>query len=126
MLLHLIFFSLFFDSDLIDHIVDQTNLYATQNPPSSQYKWHPTCSYEIKLFFGMIIAMGVHRLPQLEDCWSSDILLGVPGIVDGMPIDCFKVLLQCLYLNDNTKMKSLGDPSHDRVHKICPVIDQRE
>ena len=58
----------------------------------------------------MIIAMGVHRLPQLEDYWSSDILLGVPGIVDGMPIDRFKVLLQCLHLNDNTEMKRLLDP----------------
>ena len=104
------FFSLFFDNDITDHIVDQTKLYATQNPPSARYKWCPTCSDENKLFLGMIIAMGVHRLPQLEDYWSSDILLRVPGIVDGMPIDRFKVLLQCLHLNDNTEMKRQGIP----------------
>ena len=57
-------FSLFFDNDILDHIVDQTNLYTTQKPPSARYKWHPTCSEEIKLFLGMIIAMGVHRLPN--------------------------------------------------------------
>ena len=33
------FFSLFFDNDITDHIVDQTNLYARQNPPSARYKW---------------------------------------------------------------------------------------
>ena len=60
-------FSLFFDNDIIDHTVDQTNLHATQKPPSAQYKWYPTCSDEIKLFLGMIITMGVHRLPKLED-----------------------------------------------------------
>ena len=31
-------FSLFFDNDIIDHIVDQTNLYATQKHPSARYK----------------------------------------------------------------------------------------
>ena len=70
----------------------------------------------------MIIAMGVHCLPQLEDYWSSDILLGVSGIVDGMPIDRFKVLLQCLHLNDNTEMKRPGDPDYDRLHKLRPLL----
>ena len=114
------FFSLFFDDDIMDHIVEQTNLYATQNPPSARYKWYPTCSDEIKLFLGMIIAMGVHRLPQLKDYWSSDILLGVPGIVDGT--DRFKVLLQCLHLNDNAEMKTPGDPDYDRLHKLRPLL----
>ena len=104
------FFSLFFDNDITDPTVDPTNLYTTQKPPSARYKWCPTCSDEIKLFWKMIIAMVVHRLPQLEDYWSSNILLGVPGIVDGMLIDRFKVLLQCLHLNDNTEMKRPGIP----------------
>ena len=30
---------------------------------------------------------------QLEDYWSSDPLLGVPGTVHGMPIDRFKFIL---------------------------------
>ena len=67
--------------------------------------------------------MGVHRLPQLENYLSSDILLGVPGIVDGMPIDRFKVLLQCLHLNENTEMKRTGiSISYDRLHKLRPLL----
>ena len=64
------FFTLVFDG-IFELLVEQTNLYATQNPPSSRYKWHPTCVDELKLFLGMIIAMGIHQLPQLEDYWSS-------------------------------------------------------
>ena len=44
--------------------------------------------------------MGVHQLPQLEDYRSHENLLGVPGIVEGMPIDRFKVILQCLHVKN--------------------------
>ena len=37
----------------------------------------------MKLFVGMIIAMGLHQVPQLEHYWTSDSLLAVPGIVKG-------------------------------------------
>lgn len=78
---------------------------------------------EIKLFLGMIVAMGLHKLPQLEDYWSADVLLGVPGIVSGMPIDRFKVLQKCLHINDNTKAKPRGDPEYDRLYKIRPLLN---
>ena len=32
------------------------------------------------------------------------------------------MLLQCLHVNDNTKMKSPGDPGYDHLHKIHPLL----
>ena len=40
-----------------------------------------------------------------------------------MPIDRFKVLLQCLHVNDNTTAKSRNDPNYDRLHKIRPLLN---
>ena len=40
-----------------------------------------------------------------------------------MPIDRFKVLLQCLHVNDNTTAKSRNDPNYDRLHKIPPSLN---
>ena len=54
--------------------------------------------------------MEVHRVPLLENYWSSDLLLCVPGIVHGMPIDRFKVILRCIHRNDNNTIKSRNDP----------------
>ena len=102
-----------FDDSVMDLLVTETNRYAKQNPPGDRYRWYDTSDNELKLFLGMIIAMGIHRLPQLEDYWCSDPLLGVPGIVSGMPIDRFKVLLQCM---------NRDDPDYDRLHKIRPLI----
>ena len=116
------FFTLMFDDNVMDLLVTETNRYAKQNPPGDRYRWYDTSDNELKLFLGMIIAMGIHRLPQLEDYWCSDPLLGVPRIVSGMPIDWFTVLLQCIHANDNTTMKNRDDPDYDRLHKIRPLI----
>ena len=75
------FFEAMFGSDTFDHIAQQTNLYAAQAGAS----WDPTCGSEMKLFIGIILAMGVHRLPHLHDYWSKHPLLGVPGITHSMP-----------------------------------------
>ena len=47
--------------------MEQTNLYAEQNPPSAHYKWYNTTIFEMYLLLGTIIAMGVHCLPSFVD-----------------------------------------------------------
>jgi hypothetical protein len=51
-----------------------------------RYKWVDTCKEEIQQYLGILIAMGIDRLPQLEDYCSSNRLVGAPGIRSGMPI----------------------------------------
>ena len=107
----------------MEMLVEQTIVYAQRNPPSTRYRWYNTIQSEMYLFLGVIMAMGVHMLPFLTDCWSSDSLLGVPGISAGMPIDQFKVLLRCLHLNDNTKAVPHSRPGYERLHTIRPMIE---
>jgi hypothetical protein len=118
------FFNLTFGNDVMDLLVQQTNIYASHNPPHERYKWQDTTIDEMYLFLGIVIAMGVHRLPFYTDYWSSDCLLGVPGITKGMPLDRFKVLLRCLHLNDNTTAVPRGEDGYNRLHKLRPMIDQ--
>ena len=50
----IVFFGQVFDDDLFRHIVDHTNLYALQNPPSSScYRWFHTSIEELKAFIGV-------------------------------------------------------------------------
>ena len=95
-------FLLLFSEDTFQLLADQTNLYASQVPPGQSYKWYNTTANKMKLFIGMILAMGIHQLPQLEDYWSNHPLLGAKGIVAGMSYRHFRVLLSCLHLVDNT------------------------
>ena len=80
----LYFFNETFGNDVMEHMVQETNVYASQNPASERYKWYSTTVTEMYLFLGIIIAMGVHKLPFVYDYWSSDCLLGVPGITQGI------------------------------------------
>ena len=67
------FFNVTFGIDIMELPVEQTNLYAEQNPPSAHYKWYNTTIFEMYLLLGTIIAMGVHCLPSFVDycCPSS-------------------------------------------------------
>lgn len=117
------FFMQFFDEDMIQHLVDQTNLYAEKNPPGSRYPWYDTSASEIKAFLGLIIAMGIKRLPSIPDYWSSDPILGAPELVKGFPLNRFKHLLGSLHFNDNDKALPRGIPGYDRLYKIRPILD---
>ena len=77
----------------------------------------------MKLFMGIHLAMGVHKLPSVEDYWSQHPLLGAPGISRGMPIRRFKALQSCLHLNDNMTARKRGEPGYDKLHKIRPVME---
>ena len=55
-------FLLFFGEDTFQRLSEQTNLYASQLPPGSSYKWHETTPEEMQFFLGMILAMGIHQL----------------------------------------------------------------
>ena len=67
-------------------LADQTNLYAQQHPPGTSYHCVYTFAEEMMLFLGIHLAMGVHKLPSVEDYWYTHSLLGVPGVIQGMPI----------------------------------------
>lgn len=116
------YFSLIFTDTLLQHIADETNKYAEQNPVPS-YNWYPTSVPELKLFLGMIIAMGIKKLPALEDYWSVNPYIGTPEIVARMPRLRFKALMRFLHLNDNSTMKARGEPGYDRLHKLRPLLD---
>ena len=114
------FFEAIFDLDSFDHIADQTTLYASQSGATLE----PTSAVEIKAFIGILLAMGVHRLPHLHDYWNQHPLLGAPGLTHSMPRDRFKQILMYLHINDNTQAKPHNDSQYDKLHKIRPLLNK--
>jgi len=68
------YFQLFFDDDLFDLLVQNTNQYAASKNAGGNgtRPWKPTSIPEMKIFFGLIIYMGIFPSPQVKDCWSRD------------------------------------------------------
>uniref|UniRef100_A0A6P7GPF1 PiggyBac transposable element-derived protein 3-like n=1 Tax=Diabrotica virgifera virgifera TaxID=50390 RepID=A0A6P7GPF1_DIAVI len=64
-------FMLLFSEELLDILVFQTNLYATQMNQGNANKFTPTNREEMKCFLGINILMGIKHLPSYKDYWSS-------------------------------------------------------
>ena len=116
------YFMLFFDNDLLQHIVDQTNLYAQKNPLSARYAWYDTTTSELLAFLGLIIMMGIKRLPSYTDYWSSNPLLGTRELVAGFPLNRFRHLLTRIHFNDNDNAPQRGSTGYDKLYKLRPIL----
>ena len=115
------YFELFFTPSIIEHIVDQTNSYASQmtTPPQG---WQQCTPNRLRSFLGLVIVMGIKRMPNLRDYWSQHTLLGCPEVVSSWPYNQFRALLSCLHFNDNSSAVPKGQPGYDRLHKVRPLL----
>ena len=99
------FFGKFFTQDVLQLLVEQTNLYAQQNKPQ---EWEDTTADEITAFLAMLIAMGIHGLPRVRMFWATDPLFRVQSVADIMTRQRFMKLVGNLHVNDNNKAVPVG------------------
>jgi hypothetical protein len=66
-------FTLFISEDIFQRFSQSTNEYAAQQGQSqSKRAWKDTNINDIKVFFGILIYMGVNLLPCIPDYWQQD------------------------------------------------------
>ena len=104
---------------LVDSIVSETNRYAAQVGK----EWSTTAE-EIRAYFGFMILMGVNRLPEIRDYWSTDPALHYAPIADRISRDRFEEITRFLHFVDNTSLPAPGHPSYDRLQKVAPVLKE--
>ncbi|KAK7105748.1 piggyBac transposable element-derived protein 4-like [Littorina saxatilis] len=119
------YFSLLIPEPFWEDIATQTNLYAAQKQAQkgADKNWTPTTGSEMKLFIFIQYMFGIHRMPDTAMYWSSDPLLRVPAIADVMSRNRFQKLSQYFHLNDNSKAVPKGQPGHDALFKVRPLLD---
>ena len=98
------YFEQLFSSSLIEHIVDQTNLYAKQRDVNTTFS---TNEMEIRKFIGILICTGICHLPAIEDYWADE--TRVPQVANVMPSKRFRLLRSLLHFNGNDKVKDSMD-----------------
>lgn len=121
------FYNLFVDDEIVDVIVTHTNLYAEQEivkkimleditPGSRINAWKETDPNEIKLFFAILLWMGLDKKPSIGDYWSSSILYQNP-ISKFMSRNRFELLLSFIHFANNEEA-----PPGNRLHKIDNLL----
>ena len=106
--------SLIFDSNMIDDIVNQTMLYASTDKNDQQFV---VTREEICQFIGILILSGYHSLPRESDYWSSQQDLGVPVVSEAMSSKRYQTIKRYIHLADNRNLKP-----GDKTAKIAPIV----
>lgn len=111
------YFTYFFGCDAINLIKDQSNLFALQ-----EFGIEMKCTeVEIRRYIGVLLYLGVLKLPQFKMAWSRDLKL--TAISDSLTRSRFEKIKECLHFNDNSKQAKVGDLNYDKLYKIRPLLD---
>ena len=117
------YFHLLFNEEFYDRIMDQTNLYARQNPRRNEH-WEPlTDVREVKAYLAIQLYMGIVKLNCTTDYWSSDPLLNQPFVSNLIVKNRFKELNKNFHVADNTLNPPKGRPGHDPLGRVRPILD---
>ena len=120
-------FELFFTVELLTILVTETNRYAkrfldekldTLGVFSRFRKWTETTVSEMRLFIAVIINMGLVKLADLQDYWSTDEIVSTPFFPGVMVRDRFLNILAFFHLNNNDNFIPRGEPDHDPLFKL--------
>ena len=117
-------FELFFTEELQEMIVEESNRYARQVMGEEQYThWNKITVQELKAYLGFRILMGINHLPSVDDHWSKDSCLHYAPIAEKIPRWRFREISRYLHFVNNDHLAPRGDPLHDRLGKVRPLID---
>ena len=107
------YFSKFFPDSLLETVVDQTNLYSVQKSLKSV----DTNVDEMKTLIGMVILMGIIKLPSHHNYWSRS--LRFPTIADAMARNRYELLRRYIHFVD----QDTEHDANDKLFKIKPILE---
>lgn len=120
------FYKVFVNDTIIELIVEQTNLYAMQTvltvdtrPSSRIHDWEPVTADEIWKFLGMVIYMGIVRLPTIADYWSTDPFFKNEIASKIMSRNRFQMILKFIHFSNNE-----ANVDNDRLFKVKELSEK--
>lgn len=120
---------LFLTDELMDNIVEQTNLYAAQFiskqdtlPARSRVNgWKQVVQDDIRRYIGLTILMGLNSLPSIHDHWSTNVLYYNPVYSAVMSRNRYQIISKFIHFANNLEFNQ-NDPNRDRLFKIRPLL----
>ena len=92
-------FELFFSNTLLQTIVNNTNNYEQIKGSEGGRLWKPLTLNELKIWFALVIYMGVHKIYAIEDLWNSDEKKAVHSIKQFMSLFRFQQIKRFLHIS---------------------------
>ena len=116
------FFKLFVNDEIFEHITFQTDLYNTHcNLNNGSRKVKDVSIDEIKTVIGVVLMMGIIKLPQRRMYWQPSTSANI--IADAITFNRFGEILRILHFNDNSLIPNNPPDGYNKCYKIQPLID---
>ncbi|XP_053945112.1 piggyBac transposable element-derived protein 4-like [Anastrepha ludens] len=112
-------FNFIFNDDLMNFIVEQSNLIALQmdiNKPANITR------NEIDQFIGITIYMSLIKLPSSRHYWNT--FIGQEFVRNAMTCNRWQNIKRFLHFNNNENIRSPGELGFDKLFKIRPLLDK--
>ncbi|KAH8038357.1 hypothetical protein HPB51_001140 [Rhipicephalus microplus] len=100
------FFALYFDEEVIEMILEQTNHAGAQR---STTKWAVLTADELRAYFGLLLLMSVSPRHHFYHYWSRNLLFYSEEIAKVMSFKRFQYIMNSLRVNDHSKEKKKGE-----------------
>ena len=107
------YFKRLFDDNIIQMIIDQTNLYSVQQLGNSLN----TNANEMSDFIPILLYTGLVKMPAYVDNWAERTRF--PPIANTMSLKRFQKLRRYIHFSDNNE----ADGAPDRYFKVRPVME---
>ena len=122
------FFDQMFTDEIWDMLVTETNRYhdqqAASEPNKHKRKWDPVTKDRMKAFIGIMIHMGIVKLPRMTMYWSTDNLVYQGSTVSSaMTQTRFFQIWRYFHLADNTQSLPREDPRFDKIYRVRQFLD---
>ncbi|XP_034066448.1 piggyBac transposable element-derived protein 2-like [Gymnodraco acuticeps] len=108
------YFQQFFSEDILESIVQQSNLYAMQNNPNKPLN---LTTKELEQFLGTVVYMSLFGLPRTRMFWNK--ACRVSQVADTMTLNRWEAIKKYLHFSNNEDRQEEGN---DPLHKIRPLV----
>lgn len=128
------YFKLFFTDELLEEIVNESNRYAQDkinkmrplSKKSMWWTWKDITVVEFKAFLGVIINMGMHPKPDIDDYFSNDWLENQPFFKDIFSKERFLQIFWDLHFSTPPARPLLGAISRSaKVKHVVKYLDMK-
>lgn len=120
------YYLLFIDEEIMNLMVNMTNCYANKTTimttmrRSSRLKdWKDCDEQEMKKFIGLLMWMGLKKLPKISDYWSRNPLYENKLAGSTMSRNRFELLLRCWHFEDTYYHNT---PRNDKLIKVRRLV----
>ncbi|XP_067140272.1 piggyBac transposable element-derived protein 4-like isoform X1 [Centruroides vittatus] len=115
------YFRLFFDINLVNIIVKETNRYAMQQPKTSRKQWDPVTIEDIYVFLTICIIQGIIHKPNENMYWTRNEIFLTPIFSKLMSRTRFLQIKNNLHFSSHDNNDPTTHPN-PKINKIWPIV----